>query len=209
MKINIKEIAVGDVFSEESHYIVEEIGKDTIKFKHTESGKSVTLGYGYVQDLLNTSDQYDKEVKVTKEDKKDGTPGIRTIFEGIKSSEVFTVVFQKQDKAKTKKQYEAEREAQRQEAVAIIDKAKKQKKSMAEAYKLALEHVQNNPIKDFIEGEDRVLRGYKMQFVSRDGKYKCMDMDVERNSKETGERLVNINTISQLVYNGVKYVVEK
>ena len=39
MKINIKEIAVGDVFSEESHYIVEEIGKDTIKFKHTESGK--------------------------------------------------------------------------------------------------------------------------------------------------------------------------
>ena len=47
-KINIKEIVVGDVFSEESHYIVEEIGKDTIKFKHTESGKSVTLGYGYV-----------------------------------------------------------------------------------------------------------------------------------------------------------------
>lgn len=181
MKINIKEIAVGDVFSEESHYIVEEIGKDTIKFKHTESGKSVTLGYGYVQDLLNTSDQYDKEVKVTKEDKKDGTPGIRTIFEGIKSSEVFTVVFQKQDKAK---------------------------KSMAVAYKEALEHIQNNPIKDFIEGEDRVLRGYKMQFVSRDGKYKCLDMDIERNSKEDGVRLVNINTIKQLIFNGVKYVVE-
>lgn len=86
MKINIKEIAVGDVFSEESHYIVEEIGKDTIKFKHTESGKSVTLNYGYVQDLLNTSDQYDKEVKVTKEDKKDGTPGIRTIFGGPKET---------------------------------------------------------------------------------------------------------------------------
>lgn len=208
MKINIKEVAVGDVFSEESHYIVEEIGKDTIKFKHTESGKSVTLGYGYVQDLLNTSDQYDKEVKVTKEDKKDGTPGIRTIFEGIKSSEVFTVVFQKQDKAKTKKQYEAEREAQRQEAVALIDKAKKAKKSMATAYKEALEHIQNNPIKDFIEGEDRVLRGYKMQFVSRDGKYKCLDMDVVRSSKEDGIRLVNINTIKALVFNGVKYVVK-
>lgn len=92
MKINIKEIAVGDVFSEESHYIVEEIGKDTIKFK--------------------------------------------------------------------------------------------------------------------IEGEDRVLRGYKMQFVSRDGKYKCLDMDIERNSKEDGVRLVNINTIKQLIFNGVKYVVE-
>ena len=52
------------------------------------------------------------------------------------------------------------------------------------------------------------MRGYKMQFVSRDGKYKCMDMDIERTEKETGERLVNINTISQLIYNGVKYVVE-
>lgn len=145
---------------------------------------------------------------ISEEDKKDGTLGIRTIFEGIKSSEVFTVVFQKQDKAKTKKQYEAEREAQRQEAVALIDKAKKAKKSMAVAYKEALEHIQNNPIKDFIEGEDRVLRGYKMQFVSRDGKYKCMDMDVVRGPKETGERLVNINTIKQLIFNGVKYVVE-
>lgn len=32
-------------------------------------------------------------------------------------------------------------------------------------------------------------------------------MDVVRGPKETGERPVNINTISQLVYNGVKYVV--
>lgn len=62
--------------------------------------------------------------------------------------------------------------------------------------------------KDFIEGEDRVLRGYKMQFVSRDGKYKCLDMDIERSSKEDGIRLVNINTIKQLIFNGVKYVVE-
>lgn len=47
-----------------------------------------------------------------------------------------------------------------------------------------------------------------MQFVSRDGKYKCLDMDIERNSKEDGIRLVNINTIKALVFNGVKYVVE-
>lgn len=79
---------------------------------------------------------------------------------------------------------------------------------MVVAYKEALEFIQNNPVKDYIEGEDRVLRGYKMQFVSRDGKYKCMDMDIERTEKETGERLVNINTISQLIYNGVKYIVE-
>ena len=182
MNINLKEIAVGDVFSR--------------------------LSNEYVQNMLNTSDQYDRTVEVTKEDKKDGTAGIRTIFESIKSSEVFTVVFKKQDKSKTKKQLEEERETQRTQAIALIDKAKKQKKSMAAAYKEALEFIQNNPIKDYIEGEDRVLRGYKLQFVSRDGKYKCLDMDIQRTEKETGERLVNINTISVLVYNGVKYIVK-
>lgn len=208
MKVNIKEIEVGDIFSEESHYVVNKVAKDKVEFLHLESGKKVSLSNEYVANLLNTSDQYDNEVKVGKEDKKDGTPGIRTIFENIKSSEVFTVVFKKQDKPKTKKAIEAEKEAQRAEAVALIDKAKKAKKSMATAYKEALEFIQNNPIKDYIEGEDRILRGYKMQFVSRDGKYKCMDMDITRTDKETGERLVNINTISQLIYNGTKYIVD-
>lgn len=208
MKVNIKEIEVGDIFSEESHYVVNKVDKDKVEFLHLESGKKVSLSNEYVANLLNTSDQYDNEVKVGKEDKKDGTPGIRTIFENIKSSEVFTVVFKKQDKPKTKKAIEAEKEAQKAEAVALIDKAKKAKKSMATAYKEALEFIQNNPIKDYIEGEDRILRGYKMQFVSRDGKYRCMDMDITRTDKETGERLVNINTISQLIYNGTKYIVD-
>lgn len=208
MKVNLREIEVGDIFSEESHYVVKEVKSESVVFKHLESGKTVNLSNEYVYNMLNTSDQYEKEVKVTREDKKDGTPGIRTIFEGIKSSEVFTVVFKKQDKAKTKKQFESEKEAQRMEATSMIDKAKRQKKSMATAYKEALEFVQSNPIKDYTEGEDSVLRGFKIQFVSRDGKYRCMDMDIEKTEKDTGERLVNINTISQLIYNGVKYTVE-
>ena len=208
MKINLKEIRVGDVFSEESHYTVEKINADHIIFHHLEGDTDVTLSKSYVQKFLNTSDQYHETKEVTREDKKDGTPGIRTIFESIKSSEVFTVVFQKQGKPKTKKQFNEEREAQREAAVAMIDKAKRQKKSMATAYKEALEFIQDNPIFDTVEGERRVLRGFKLQFVSRDGKYRCLDMDIERTSKETGERFVNINTISELVYNGIKYVVK-
>lgn len=208
MKVNVSEIQVGDVFSEESHYTVKSIGKNSIVFIHLESGKEVKLSTSYVQGLLNTSDQFHETKEVTREDKKDGTPGIRTIFESIKSSEVFTVVFKKQDKPKTKKQINEEREAQREKAIELIDKAKKQKKSMAVAYKTALEYIQDNPILDYVEGEERVLRGFKLQFVSRDGKYRCLDMDIERTSKETGERLVNINTIEQLIYNGVKYIVK-
>ena len=208
MKIDLSKIKESDIFSEESHYTVKEIWSDKIIFQHLEGNEEVVLSKDYVEKFLNTSDQYHETVEVTREDKKDGTPGIRTIFEGIKSSEVFTVVFKKQDKAKTKKQFLEEREAQRAEAIALIDRAKKQKKSMAEAYKIALEFVQNNPITDVIEGEKRTLRGFKLQFVSRDGKYRCLDMDIERTDKETGERLVNINTIEQLIYNGVKYIVK-
>lgn len=208
MKIDVSEIKVGDVFSEESHYVVKEVNKLQVVFNHLESGKDVRLSAQYVQELLNTSDQYHEVKEVGKEDKKDGTPGIRTIFEGIKSSEVFTVVFKKQDKAKTKKQINEEKEFQREKAIELIDKAKKAKKSMANAYKEALEFIQDNPIKDYIEGEKRVLRGYKLQFVSRDGKYKCLDMDIKKSDKETGERLVNINTIEKLIFNGVLYIVK-
>lgn len=208
MNIDLNKIKEGDIFSEESHYTVKEIWSDKIIFQHLEGNAEVVLTKDYVEKFLNTSDQYDKTVEVTREDKKDGTPGIRTIFEGIKSSEVFTVKFKKQDKPKTKKQFFEERANQRAEAIALIDKAKRQKKSMSEAYKIALEFVQNNPITETISGEDRVLRGFKLQFVSRDGKYRCLDMDIERTEKETGERLVNINTIEELVYNGVKYIVK-
>ena len=208
MKVNLTEIEVGDIFSEESHYIVKEVKKEGVVFKHLESGKIVNLSNEYVHNMLNTSDQYEKEVKVTKEDKKDGTPGIRTIFDGIKSSEVFCVVFKKQDKTKTKKQIADEKAAQRDHAIGLIEAAKQQHKSMAEAYAIALSYIQDNPVQEVVEGEKRTLRGFKVQFNSRDGKYRCIDMDIERTETETGERLVNINTIESLVYQGVKYVVK-
>ena len=208
MNINLKEIQIGDVFSEESHYVVTEVTKDSVKFNHLESGREVKLSNEYVKNLLNTSDQYEKEVKVGKEDKKDGTPGIRSIFESIKSSEVFTVVFKKQDKPKSKKELNEEIDYLIDQFSKDIDKVKASKKGVAEKAKQLITELIREPILPYEKGEDRVLRGFKMQFVSRDGKYRCMDMDIKRTDKETGERLVNINTISVLVYNGVKYVVE-
>lgn len=209
MNINFSEIQKGDVFSEESHYIVKELKADSITFYHVESGKDVTLNKNYVSQLLTTSDQYTETQKVTCEDKKDGTPGIRTIFEKIRSSEVFTVVFKKQPKAKTKKAIEAEKAAQIAKATELIEKAKQQKKSMAAAYAEALTYVQNNPISEVVPGEDRALRGFKLQFTSRDGHYMCKDMDLLFKEGETAERPVNINTISELIYNGVRYIVTK
>ena len=69
MKINIAEVEVGDVFSEQNHLICVEKLKDSIKMKHLESGEVVELNNKYVEDLLQTADQYDSEVTVGLENK--------------------------------------------------------------------------------------------------------------------------------------------
>lgn len=207
-KFNVNKIEIGDIFSEESHYTVKKIENTHIVFEHLESQEEVVLTKEYINSKLNTADQYMEEIVVTKEDKRDGTLGIRSIFDNIRTSEVFIVIFKKQDKRKSNKQIESELNEQRNKAIDIIDKAKKAKKSMADAYKEALKYIQNNPISETIEGEMRILRGFKIQFNSKDGKYLCRDMDIKREGKESGERLININTISELVYNGVRYIVK-
>ena len=198
-------IKAGHLLSESSHYMVKRVEGSRLICKHVESGDEIALGEEYALKYTNSADEYVDTVKVGKEDKKDGTPGIRTIFEQIHSAQVFTVCFTKQDKPKTIKALKAEKEAQREQAVELIEKAKKNKKSMAEAYKVALEFIQDNPISTTTKGEERVLRGYKVQFDSRDGRYNCIDVDI---IDENNIRPVNINTIKWLIFNGVKYIVE-
>lgn len=234
--MEVKDIKKADIFSEVSHYVATEdydgMG-GPVKLIHMESRQPVNLSPSYVENVLQAGDQFDTVIEVGKEDKlwtakqleeaeinktfKTGEfpkvgdvriKGIRTIWKELVSSHVFTVCFLKADKSKTKKALKEELEAQQAFAVGLIEKAKKDKKSMAEAYKIALEYVQNNPIKDYIEGEERILRGYKLQFTSRDGRYDCIDVDIAPSSSESTIRPVNINTIQYLVFNGVKYIVK-
>lgn len=198
-------VKVNDVLSESSHYKVLEINLDgSIKAIHTESNDEVNIGKSYVEKYIKSADYYTEEVKVGKEDKKDGTPGIRTIFENIHSSTVFTVCFKKQDKPKSNKKFKEEVDALAAEICKEIDKVKSSKKGVAEWAKNTIYALMSNPISKYEEGEDRVLRGYKIQFDSRDGRYNCVDMDI---TDENNIRPVNILTIKWLIYNGVKYVV--
>lgn len=226
MKINIKDIQTGDIFSESPYLIYQkDNGDDTLKFKHSLTGKEVNLSKSYVENLLTTADQYEKEVVVGKEDKlwtaaqiataikkgeiKDGDvnvgdvrlKGIRTIFEEI-GNEVFTVSFKKADKPLSKKRREELISEQAQSVVDAVIAAKKSKKSMIGAAEEAAMAIANNPVLLTEPGEDRILRGYKKQFSSRDGRYNCMDMDIMQ------PRPVNINTLTLVVVGGVKYILE-
>ena len=203
----INSLKVGDIISESSHYKVLSMGTN-VDLYHQESGETVTIDKGYLQRYTNSGDEYEEEVEVTKEDKRDGTPGIRTIFEGIHSGQVFTVCFKKQDKPKSAKQLKAEVDELATQISQEIDQVKASKKGVAEWAKKTLYALMQNPISKIEEGEDRVIRGYKIQFESRDGRYNCIDMDIERTNKEEGIRPVNINTIKWLIYNGKKYIVK-
>ena len=201
-----KEIKQGDILSESSHYKVKSILGSSVILEHFESKNEVAIDKGYLTNFCSTADGYTTEVKVTKEDKKDGTLGIRSIWENIHSSKVFTVCFKKQDKAKSQKKLNEEIDYLVKQFSADIDKVKANKKGVAERAKKLITELIREPILSYEEGEDRVLRGFKIQFESRDGKYQCIDMDIE--DSENNVRLVNINTIKWLIIDNTKYIVQ-
>ena len=201
-----KEIKQGDILSESSHYKVKNILGSSIILEHFESKNEVSIDKEYLHNFCNTADSYITEIKVTKEDKKDGTLGIRSIWENIYNSKVFTVCFKKQDTKKSNKQFTTEVNALAEQMCKEIDQVKASKKGVADWAKKTLHALMSNPIPKIVEGEDRVLRGYKIQFESRDGKYQCIDMDIE--DSENNVRLVNINTIKWLIIDNIKYIVQ-
>ena len=204
----INQLKKGSIISESSHYIVENILGSTATLTHFESGQQVQISTSYLENYTNSADLYDNEVKVGKEDKKDGTLGIRSIWENIHSGQVFTVCFKKQDKPKSQKKLNAEISSLIESFSNEIDNVKSNKKGVANCAKQLIEELVKNPILPYEEGEERVLRGYKIQFSSRDGRYDCVDMDITRTDKESGIRPVNILTIKWLIFDGIKYTVE-
>ena len=201
-----KEIKKGDILSESSHYRVKNILGSSVILEHFESKNEVSIDKDYLHNFCNTADSYIAEIKVTKEDKKDGTLGIRSIWENIHSSKVFTVCFKKQDKPKSKKKLQEEIDTIVEQFSNSIDAIKNSKKGVANAAKNLVTELVNNPVLPYEESEDRVLRGYKIQFESRDGKYQCIDMNIE--DSENNVRLVNINTIKWLIIDNTKYIVQ-
>lgn len=201
----IKKFAEGDVLSESSHYKVSSISSNSVSLQHQESGDIVHISKTYIEKYLESADEVINEVEVTKEDKKDGTLGIRSIFEKIHTDQVFTVCFRKQDTPKSQRKLNQEITSLINDFSNEIDIIQKNKKGVADAAKKFAEKLIKNPILPYEEGEDRILRGYKVQFESRDGRYNCVDMDI---TEENNVRPVNINSIKWLVYKGIKYIVQ-
>lgn len=227
-KVNIKEIHAGDIFGEQSTYRVVKVNPNTVTFTHIKSGKEVELGHTYVEELLYTADQHQTEVTVGLLDKYwtakqieeiakknpllvDGVqvgdlkqPGIKTIWSEV-GSKPFTVCFEKKGKELSKKAFDTKVAEVTQKALAEIEGASKGKRGVVKTASQVIEELVRNPVVNYEKGEERVLRGVKLQHESPDGFYQVLDLDITQGDNK---RLVNLNTIKWLVVGGVKYIVE-
>jgi len=223
--INVFDAQEGHKFSEISHYEYLHDNHDgTHAMQQMSTGDVIHVSTEYIENLMNSAEQYQSEMKVGLEDKywtarqiKSAIgrgeftdenapevgdfrmPGIRTIWENIHSKHVFTVMYLAQSK-ETGKELNDRKEEQAARLAAQI-RSGMNLPQLREQVKSLINEAQNEPIVKVLR--ERPLRGYKTQYVSRDGKYQCMDLDLGE------ERPVNINTIQWLVYNGIKYIYTK
>lgn len=234
-KVNLADVRPGDVFSESAHYVYQSASADgkNHKLKHLASGIVVDLSSKYVEDLLQTADQFQTTEEVGREDKywttkqlndakANGTlpadttvregdvrvKGIRSIWADIHTEKVFTVCFNKQSKDLSAKALNEAKNKQLQEAIAEIASAATAKKGVAKTAEEVIKKIQNNPVLSTEPGEERQLRGYKVTFVSTTGYYDVVDMEKENTGKNENLRKVNINEINWIVVGGVKYTVK-
>ena len=162
---------VGDFLGEITRLQVKAIQGDAVTLTNLNNGREVTYSKAYAESLCDSAHYFDKTVEVGIEDKfwtasqiakeKPGDDiragdlkllGIQSLFKNI-GSEVFTVVFKKQDTPKTKKAYKEE-----------VDKAIAECKADPSRF----EHYIKNPILDYVPGELRTLHGVKLEFNSLD-----------------------------------------
>lgn len=217
--VNIKDIQAGDLFNELSYFSVVKVNPTSVTFKHLATGTEVDLGNDYVSNLLSSADSYVSEQVVGIEDKmwtqKQLTDagnttnsvgdvrvqGMKSIWDGI-GSKVFRVSFIKKGKELSKTAYNKAIQEKLTDATYVLEKAKSSKKGVTTVALELLEDLIRNPIVSTVAGEERILRGWKLQHESLDGQYAVMDSDLME------KRVVNLNTIKWIIVDGTKYIKE-
>lgn len=195
-RISQEDIQAGVIFSETPHYKVLRVeGNDVIVSHYENGGTETTISKDYVLANMLSANHYGFEEKVTKTE-------IRAIFANIVPGSVFSVCFDKADKARTKKNVKAEKDQKLNDLLEAVEKARRSKRSMRKVIEEGYKDIIDNPILDYTPGEERVLVGWKTAMNSNDGKYAVMD------AYANAGRAVNVNTIKWLIYNGVRYEIK-
>jgi len=144
-----KDLKVGAVLSETTFYKLEKIVGDRAELK-TNDGQDVVLDKGYIEGILVSGDQFDKEEKVT-----------RTELAAIllkNSGVVFTANFNKQVKEG--------------------DVVKEVMEAYENSTPKTMEAAVKKAVKKGSEGEPRTLRGFHYGVQDEYGRIQSYDLDV-------------------------------
>lgn len=185
--MNFNRLKINECLSETNFFVVEKIVGKEVQLK-TSSGKSIVVNEGYVNNFLQSADQFDKEEKRTKTE-------LAEIL--INSPRIaITVAFFKQSTEKTKKVFETEK----QNKIDEISNAK-----VADIPRLLSDLIEN-PITKTIPGELRIMKGRHYSQIDDLGRVKFTDMEVVSGSQE---RQVDTRSLQYIIVNNTKYILIK
>jgi len=184
--INVKNVKKGDILSENSFFVVQEVNPTSLTVVAS-NGIVSTISNSYAEGVLHSADQYNTEVPVTKTE-------LAETF--IKNSRIaITVAFITQDKVKTAKEF-------KQEKAEFLAKMKKVK--AADRVKM-IESLIDNPITRVIPSELRIMKGYHNGFVDHLGRVPFTDLEVPGKNKF---KLVDPRTIQYIIVNEMKFTLK-
>lgn len=185
-------IEPGSILSETSFYVVKEVQKDLI-IVNDDFGHSIKLGRKYVEEITISADYYETE------EKKSMTELADILINSPRTA--MTVCFVTKDTEKTKKDFEAEKQAKITEI---------QNASLKNAEAL-LNNLIENPITRVIPGKERVMKGRHYGNLDDLGRVHFIDMEITRDASkdyDTRSRQVDPRTIKWLIVNKVKYILK-
>lgn len=186
--MDISKLKERSILSELSFFKVKKVNTDNIVVEN-DFGEEVTIGKDYAENILSSADLFDNEERKSMTE-------LAELF--INSPRIaMTVAFYKKDDVKSKKVFNAEKQA-------MIDRFQNAK--VSEIEKLVNEFIQN-PITDTIKGELRVMKGRHYGHIDDLGRISFVDMELEKGDKENDARLrlVDPRTLVYVIVNNVKY----
>jgi len=176
---------VGKIYSMTNYFVIKEVNGPNVVLTN-QNGQDMKSNLNTVQKAMQSADEFIMEEKLNQTDL------INIVLNNPRTA--MSIYFKKQDTTKGKKVYEAEIQAQADEV---------QKALLAKGMNGVME-ILKNPIKDYIPGEMRLIKGYYVGSQDDRGRFNFMDMeDPKKLVKEVDPR-----TVEFVIVNNVKYILK-
>lgn len=168
-----------------NYFTVKEVSGSNVVLTN-QNGQDMRSNLNTVQNAMQSADEFKKEEKLNQTDL------INIVLNNPRTA--MSIYFQKQDSPKTKKIYDAEVQAQAEEI---------QKALLAKGMPGVME-ILKNPVKDYIPGEMRLIKGYYVGSQDERGRFNFVDMeDPKKLTKGVDPRTVNF-----VIVNNIKYSIK-